>query len=89
MDKKEIFEICKSVDSAIAAELAESIMYKVSFETLESHHGILPISRRLLIMYTQHTFSVMEQLLTAMVLRSVMLLLRWTVTSRLAAVWII
>lgn len=46
MDKKEIFEICKSVDSAIAAELAESIMYKVSFETLESHHGILPISRR-------------------------------------------
>ena len=46
MDKKEIFEICKSVDIAIAAELAESIMYKVSFETLESHHGILPISRR-------------------------------------------
>lgn len=46
MDEKEILEICQSVDSAIAAELAESIMYKVSFETLEAHHGILPISRR-------------------------------------------
>lgn len=46
MDEKEILEICQSVDSAIAAELAESIMYKASFETLEAHHGILPISRR-------------------------------------------
>lgn len=46
MDEKEIFEICQSVDSAIAAELAEAIIYKVSFEMLEAHHGILPISRR-------------------------------------------
>ena len=46
LDEKEIYEICQSVDSAIAAELAESIMYKVSFETLEAHHGSLPISRR-------------------------------------------
>lgn len=46
MDEKEIYEICQSVDSFIAAELTESIMYKVSFETLEAHHGILPISRR-------------------------------------------
>ena len=45
MDEKEIYEICQSVDSAIAAELAESIMHKVSFETLEAHHGILPISK--------------------------------------------
>lgn len=45
MDEKEILEICQSVDSAIAAELAESIVYKVSFETLEAHHGILPISK--------------------------------------------
>lgn len=45
MDEKEILEICQSVDSAIAAELAESIMYKVSFEMLEAHHGILPISK--------------------------------------------
>lgn len=29
-----------------SAELVESIMHKVSFETLEAHHGILPISRR-------------------------------------------
>ena len=46
VDEKEIYEICQSVDSAIAAELAESIMHKVSFEMLEAHHGILPISRR-------------------------------------------
>ena len=46
MNEKEILEICQSVDSAIAAELVESIKYKVSFETLEAHHGILPISRR-------------------------------------------
>ena len=46
MDEKEIFEICQSVDSAIAAELAKAIIYKVSFEMLEAHHGILPISRR-------------------------------------------
>ena len=46
MDENDILEICQSVDSAIAAELAESIMHKVSFETLEAHHGILPISRR-------------------------------------------
>lgn len=46
MEEKEILEICQSVDSAIAAELAESIMHKVSFEMLEAHHGILPISRR-------------------------------------------
>lgn len=45
MDEKEILEICQSVDSAIAAELAESIMYKVSFEMLEAHYGILPISK--------------------------------------------
>ena len=46
MDEKEILEICQSVDSAIAAELAESIMIGTSYDMLEAHHGILPISRR-------------------------------------------
>lgn len=35
-----------SVDSAIAAELTESITIGTSYDMLEAHHGILPISRR-------------------------------------------
>ena len=46
MEEKEIFEICQSVDSAIAAELTESITIGTSYDMLEAHHGILPISRR-------------------------------------------
>lgn len=46
MDEKEIFEICQSVDSFIAAELTESIVRGTSYDMLEAHYGILPISRR-------------------------------------------
>lgn len=46
MDEKEIFEICQSVDSIIATELTESIVRGTSYDMLEAHHGILPISRR-------------------------------------------
>lgn len=46
MDEKEIFEICQSVDSFIAAELTESIVCGTSYDMLEAHYGILPISRR-------------------------------------------
>ena len=46
MEEKEIFEICQSVDSAIAAELTESITIGTSYDMLEAHHGFLPISRR-------------------------------------------
>ena len=45
MDEKEIFEICQSVDSFIAAELTESIVRGTSYDMLEAHHGILPISK--------------------------------------------
>ena len=45
MDEKEIFEICQSVDSIIAAELTESIVRGTSYDMLEAHHGILPISK--------------------------------------------
>lgn len=46
MDEKEIFDICQSVDSFIAAELTESIVRGTSYDILEAHYGILPISRR-------------------------------------------
>ena len=45
MDEKEIYEICNQVDSFIAAELTESIVIGTSYDMLEAHHGILPISR--------------------------------------------
>lgn len=45
MDEKEVFEICSQVDSFIAAELSESIVIGTSYDMLEAHHGILPISR--------------------------------------------
>lgn len=44
-DEKEVFEICNQVDSFIAAELTESIVIGTSYDMLEAHHGILPISR--------------------------------------------
>lgn len=34
------------MDSFIAAELTESIVRGTSYDMLEAHHGILPISRR-------------------------------------------
>lgn len=46
MEEKEIYEICMSVDSFIAAELTESIVRGISYDMLEAHYGILPISRR-------------------------------------------
>ncbi len=45
MDEKEVFEICNQVDSFIAKELTESIVSGTSYDMLEAHHGILPISR--------------------------------------------
>jgi hypothetical protein len=45
VDEKEVFEICNQVDSFIAAELTESIVKGTSYDMLEAHHGILPISR--------------------------------------------
>ena len=45
MDEKEVYEICQSVDAFIAEYLAESIVIGTSYDMLEAHHGILPISR--------------------------------------------
>lgn len=46
MNEKEVFEICQSVDSFIAAELTESVVRGTSYDMLEAHQGVLPISRR-------------------------------------------
>ena len=46
MNKKEIYEICMSVDSFVASLLTESIVRGTSYDMLEAHYGILPISRR-------------------------------------------
>ena len=45
MNEKEVFEICNQIDSFIAEYLAESIVIGTSYDMLEAHHGILPISR--------------------------------------------
>lgn len=45
MDEKEIFEICNQVDSLNAEYLTEHIKTGTSYDRLEAHHGILPISR--------------------------------------------
>ena len=45
MDEKEIYEICSQVDNFIADRLTESIVKGTSYDMLEAHYGILPISR--------------------------------------------
>ncbi len=46
VDEKEVYEICMGVDSIIADKLTESIVIGTSYDMLEAHYGILPISRR-------------------------------------------
>ena len=45
LDEKEIYEICSQVDNFIADRLTESIVKGTSYDMLEAHYGILPISR--------------------------------------------
>lgn len=45
MGEREVFEICNQVDSVIAKELMESIVIGTSYDKLEAHYGIFPISR--------------------------------------------
>lgn len=42
----EVYRACLGIDSFIAKELAESIVVGTSYDMLEAHYGILPISRR-------------------------------------------
>ena len=46
VSEEEVYKICMGVDSFIAKELAESITQGTSYDMLEAHYGILPISRR-------------------------------------------
>ena len=46
MGEQEVLEICNQVDSFIAKELTESIVIGTSYDMLEAHYGVLPISRR-------------------------------------------
>lgn len=45
VDEKEVYEICCKVDGFIANRLTESIVHGTSYDMLEAHYGILPISR--------------------------------------------
>lgn len=45
MDEKEVYEICCQVDYFVADRLTESIVKGTSYDMLEAHYGILPISR--------------------------------------------
>ena len=44
-DEKVVYEICKTVDEAIAKALTESIVKGTSYDMLEAHYGCIPISR--------------------------------------------
>ena len=61
LDKNEIFEICQRVDAAIARELTESIVDGTSFDMLEAHHGILPISRNCFYIRRRKVQNIIEQ----------------------------
>lgn len=45
MDEQEVYEICLITDSSIAEYLKESIVRKISYDTLEARYGIMSISR--------------------------------------------
>jgi len=46
LSERETYEICNQVDNIIADKLTESIIIGTSYDMLEAHYGILPISRR-------------------------------------------
>lgn len=41
----DVLRVCRYVDAAIAEHLAESILQGTSYDMLEAHYGIIPISR--------------------------------------------
>ena len=61
MDEKEVFEICNQIDNFIAAELTESIVSGTSYDMLEAHHGILPISKNCFYRKRRIARKIMEQ----------------------------
>jgi len=61
VDEKEVFEICNQVDSFIAEYLTESIVIGTSYDMLEAHHGILPISKNCFYRKRRIARKIMEQ----------------------------
>lgn len=61
MDEKEVFEICNQVDSFIAEYLTESSVIGTSYDMLEAHHGILPISKNCFYRKRRIARKIMEQ----------------------------
>ena len=45
MEEQEVYDLCVKIDPYIAKALTESIVIGTSYDMLEAHHGILPISR--------------------------------------------
>lgn len=46
MEEQEVYDLCEKIDPYIAKALTESIVTSTSYDMLEAHYGILPISRR-------------------------------------------
>ena len=61
MSEKEILGICQSVDDFIADYLCESIVTGKSYDMLEAHYGVLPISRRSFYRKRRSVFLIMQQ----------------------------
>jgi hypothetical protein len=41
----DVLSVCKCVDDLIADRLAESILQGTSYDMLEAHYGVIPVSR--------------------------------------------
>ena len=42
---KDVLSVCRYVDDLIADRLAESILQGTSYDMLEAHYGVIPVSR--------------------------------------------
>ena len=51
----DVLRVCRYVDDAIAERLAESILQGTSYDMLEAHYGIMPISRNCFYRRRRHT----------------------------------
>lgn len=45
MSREETIEICTRIDNYMGDKIAESILNNISYDKMEAHYGIMPISR--------------------------------------------
>jgi hypothetical protein len=45
MSREETIEICTRIDDYLGDKIAESILNNISYDKMEAHYGIMPISR--------------------------------------------